>query len=68
MDFSRIINIVFIIVGGFVAFYAQAQESQNVYILISGIVLLMIGLYRISRNIPSKNVTEEEEESENIND
>lgn len=67
MNYSRIINGLFIIIGGIIALYAQAQETQNVYILISGIVLLMIGLYRISRNITSKNVSEEDE-SENIND
>lgn len=67
MNFSRIINGVFIIIGAFVAIYAQAQEQQNTYVLILGIVLLMVGLYRISRNIPSKHIIEEDE-SENADD
>ncbi|WMI67431.1 hypothetical protein [Mangrovimonas sp. YM274] len=54
MNISRPINYLFIIVGGIVAFYAQAQEQQNVYVLIGGICLLMIGVYGISKNIPSK--------------
>ena len=52
---SRIISYILIITGAFVAIYAQAGEDQNVAILISGIVILMIGLYRTSRNIQSKN-------------
>lgn len=60
MNISRIINFICILVGGLVAFYAQAQEQQNSYILIGGIVLLMFGIYRTSRNIPSKFDKEEE--------
>lgn len=51
---SKLINLIFIIAGGIIAFYAQAGETQNTYILIGGIVLLMIGLYRISKGIPEK--------------
>ncbi|WP_431136619.1 hypothetical protein [Psychroserpens mesophilus] len=51
---SRIISYVLILVGAFVAIYAQAGEHQNQYVLIGGIVVLMMGIYRISRNIPSK--------------
>jgi len=54
MDISRVINFVCIVVGGLVAFYAQAQQEQNIYILLGGIMLLMFGVYRTSRNIPSK--------------
>lgn len=54
MNISRIINFICIVVGGLVAFYAQAQQKQNIYILIGGIMLLMFGIYRTSRNIPSK--------------
>ncbi len=43
-----------IVLGAFVAIYANRSETQNQYILIGGIVLLMIGIYRISRTIPSK--------------
>lgn len=50
----KYLNYILIIVGAFVAMYAKAGANQNQYILICGIVLLMIGVYRISRNIPSK--------------
>jgi hypothetical protein len=51
---SRIINYILILTGGIVAIYAQAEEEQNQYILIGGIMVLMLGIYRISRTIPSK--------------
>lgn len=68
MDLSRLINVALIIVGGIIAIYAQAGEKQNQYILILGIVILMIGVYRTSRRIPSKSEKKVEEtfiESEN---
>ena len=61
MNFSRLINVILIILGAIVAVYAKAGAEQNVYILIAGIVLLMLGVYRISRNIPSKNDQEMDE-------
>lgn len=51
---SRIISYILIITGALIAVYAQAGEKQNQYILIGGIMVLMLGIYRISRNIPSK--------------
>lgn len=54
MNLSKKINIICIVIGGIVAIYAQAEKQQNTYILIGGIVLLMFGIYRISRNVPSK--------------
>ena len=51
---SRIINIVLIVIGGAVAIYAEAGEDQNLYVLIGGLFVLMIGLYRLSRQIPDK--------------
>jgi hypothetical protein len=61
MNVSRLINFICIVAGGVVALYAQAQEQQNTYVLIGGIVLLMFGIYRTSRNIPSKLDNEDEE-------
>ena len=55
MSIPRAINLLLIIVGGFIAIYAKAGVDQNQYLLIGGILILMIGVYRISRNIPSKN-------------
>ena len=52
---SRLINLLLIIIGGFVAIYAKAGMDQNQYVLIGGIMLLMTGVYRISKRIPSKN-------------
>lgn len=67
MNPSRVINILLIIIGGFIAIYANAGMDQNQYILIGGIVLLMIGVYRISRNIPIKNDREApSENNENL--
>ena len=51
---SRIINIVLIVIGGGVAIYAEAGEDQNLYLLIGGLFVLMLGLYRLSRQIPDK--------------
>lgn len=61
MNISRLINFICIVVGGIVALYAQAEEQQNTYLLIGGIVFLMFGIYRTSRNIPSKFDKQEEE-------
>lgn len=54
MNISKSINYFFIVIGSIVALYAQNQEEQNEVMLIGGIVLLMIGIYRISRHIPDK--------------
>jgi len=54
MNISKNINYILIVIGAIVAFYAQNQEEKNEAMLIGGIVLLMIGVYRISRHIPSK--------------
>ncbi len=61
MNLSRLISILLIVAGAFVAIYAQAGEKQNVYILILGIVFLMLGVYRISKNIPGKHERESED-------
>ena len=61
MNISRTINLLAIIIGGAIAIYAQAEEKQDTYLLIGGIVLLMFGVYRTSRNIPSKYDKAEEE-------
>ena len=61
MNLNRILNFCCIIIGGLIALYAQAEEKQNQYILIIGIVLLMFGIYRISRGVPSKFENKKEE-------
>ena len=39
------------------AVLANAEEQQDVYILLVGIVILMFGLYRLSRGISSRSET-----------
>lgn len=58
-QFSKYLDLIFIVIGGFIAIYIQADEVQNPYLLVVGIVVLMFGLMRLSRRIPSK----EEEQS-----
>jgi hypothetical membrane protein len=48
------INYFLIVLGALVALYAKAGDAQNQLILIAGIVVLMIGIYRIAKTIPSK--------------
>ncbi|MEM5564913.1 hypothetical protein WNY78_07345 [Psychroserpens sp. AS72] len=60
---SRKISYILIIIGGFIAIYAQAKADQNQFILIAGIVILMLGVYSISRNIPSKKDQEDEHQN-----
>ena len=58
---SRTFNFILILVGGLIALYADAEEQQEVYILLIGIMILMFGLYRLSRGISDKNKNTEED-------
>ncbi|WP_396601408.1 hypothetical protein [Algibacter sp. R77976] len=60
----KYLNYILIIIGAFVAMYAKTGTDQNQYILIGGIVVLMIGVYRVSRNIPSRNNDEDDNKPE----
>lgn len=60
MKISKNINYILMAVGAIIALYAQNQENQNEALLIGGIVLLIIGVYRISKHIPSKNDQDDE--------
>lgn len=51
---SNIFNYLLIVIGCTVSIYAQAGEKQNLGILIFGIVILMYGIFKITRKIPSK--------------
>lgn len=68
MPNSRTLNLILIVIGGVAAIYAEPGEGQNTYILLAGVMLLMIGLYRLSKGISSKkydndsNFVKEEEE------
>ncbi|WP_299336199.1 hypothetical protein [uncultured Psychroserpens sp.] len=59
---QRKISYLLILIGGIIAIYAQAQEQQNQYILIGGIVILMVGIYSVSRRIPSKTDNEDDQQ------
>ncbi len=61
---SRSVSYVLIIIGGLVAIYAQAKESQNQMILIGGIVVLMLGIYNVSKHIPSKTDGDDKQQNE----
>ncbi|WP_308993552.1 hypothetical protein QLS71_017805 [Mariniflexile litorale] len=50
----RYINYLLILLGGIISIYAKTSPNEDQYILIGGIVLLMIGIYRISKTIPSR--------------
>lgn len=60
MKKSRKLNFILILAGGIVAIYAESGEEQNVYLLLGGIFVLMVGLYSLSRGIPSKTISENE--------
>ena len=51
----KYLNYILILIGAAIAIYSKAGVEQNEYILISGICVLMIGVYRLSKTIPSKN-------------
>jgi len=57
---SRRFNFILIFVGGIIALYANAEEQQEMYILLIGIMILMFGLYRLSRGISRKNENSQE--------
>ena len=63
---SKTINYILIVVGGGITFYAQAEEQQNEYILIGGVVMLMLGIYRLARTIPSRFEKEEGKDDNDI--
>ena len=50
----KYLNHILILIGAVVSIYAKTGEGQNEYVLIGGIAVLMIGIYRISKTIPSK--------------
>ncbi len=60
MNFNKYINLFCILFGALIAFYANAEKDQNVYLLILGISLLVIGLYRLSSTISSKRSDKDE--------
>jgi uncharacterized membrane protein len=66
----KYLNYILIALGTCIAMYAKAVASQHQFLLIAGIVLLMIGVYRVSKTIPSKKTSQDvftvKEEDEDI--
>ncbi|MDO5971839.1 hypothetical protein Q4Q35_18710 [Flavivirga aquimarina] len=56
----KYLNYILIVLGAVVAVYAKSEKEQNEFVLIGGIIILMIGVYRVSRNVPSKHDREED--------
>ena len=67
MKYKNTLSYLLIIIGGSIAIYSNANENQNILLLIFGIITLMLGLYRIntllSSNPPKDDykINEEEE-------
>lgn len=59
----KYLNYILILLGAIVALYANGSEEQNVYVLIVGIIMLMAGVARVARTIPSKGLRDEEEQN-----
>lgn len=59
----KYINYILILLGAFIAMYAKAGAEQNQALLVIGIVMLMLGIYRVSKTIPSKNDESNNKES-----
>lgn len=51
----KYLNYILILAGALVAMYAKTSANPKQYWLIIGIVLIMLGVYRIARTIPSRN-------------
>jgi FtsH-binding integral membrane protein len=56
----KLITYALILIGAMSAIYANANEAQNIYLLIGGIFALLFGLMRLSKTIPSKSINDDE--------
>ena len=57
---SRTFNFILIVVGGIITIYANADDQQELYLLLIGVMILMFGLYRVSRGISDRKTNSEE--------
>ena len=53
-----------ILIGAAIAIYANANETQNIIILVFGIAILMFGVFKLQATIPSKKEKDSFVESE----
>ncbi|RAJ16331.1 hypothetical protein [Olleya aquimaris] len=65
---NSILYYIFILIGAGIAIYANANEEQNLLVLIIGIVILMFGVFKLQATIPSKKEKESFVESEPIDE
>ena len=62
---SQVINTFLIVVGGGLLLYEISGEEENVYVLIAGIIMLMLGLYRATNHwVDTKDDHKNEEQEE----
>lgn len=62
MNLNRqLINVLIVVIGAGLLIYDLAAEGENIYIKISGLVLLMYGLYTATQQWTVGNKNEEED-------
>lgn len=62
---SQLINTILIISGGILLLIEISVDNKNVYMLIAGLVLLMLGLYRATNHwVYTKDDHKEENETD----
>ncbi|WGD34329.1 hypothetical protein [Olleya sp. YS] len=57
-----------ILIGAVIAIYANANEEQNLLVLILGIITLMFGVFKLQATIPSKKEKDSFVESEPLDE
>lgn len=61
------LNLIFILIGGGLLLYDLTQESTNVYVSTIGLVLLMFGLYKSTRQWVNDNPKDEDQQNSDKN-
>ncbi len=61
------LNLIFIVLGGGLLLYDLTQEGTNVYISTIGLVLLMFGLYKSTRQWVDDNPKDDDQQNSDKN-
>ena len=61
------LNLIFILLGGGLLLYDLTQEGTNVYISTIGLVLLMFGLYKSTRQWMDDNPKDDDQQNSDNN-
>ena len=61
------LNLIFILLGGGLLLYDLTQEGTNVYISTIGLVLLMFGLYKSTRQWVDDNPKDDDQQNSDKN-